>query len=107
MRKLCILLFLCAPVWAAEPSVQQEVTQGIKWALIVAGSAIGGMWLLFAFIQKFGGMGSAGFYKPHKVEDVGPIDRQKSNAFAAKEREAMRQPYVDKFDYPNFGESDS
>ncbi|MBX3166644.1 MAG: hypothetical protein KF760_04500 [Candidatus Eremiobacteraeota bacterium] len=98
MRKLFWFL-LTASAWADEPSMQQDILLGFKWAVILVVGVIGGMWLLFAFVQKFGGMGGAQ-WGPHKVEDIGPIDRQKSNAFAAREREAMRQPYVDNYQYP-------
>lgn len=83
-----------------------EILNGFGVALGILVVGAGGMWLLFAYVQKFGGMGAAN-WKAHEVEDVGPIDRQKSNAFAERERQAMREPFVDTYQYPDFSSDNS
>ena len=100
MKKLLWMFLMTAPAWCEESFGKQMLNGfGIAFGIIVVGA--GSMWLLFAYAQKFGGMGPNATINPHKVEEVGPIDRQKANAFAAKEREAMREPYVDNYKYPD------
>ncbi len=79
--------------------MNSEILQGTLVALGVILGGFASMWLLFAFVHKFGGMGSAN-WQAHDVEDVGTIDRQKARAFAEKQREADRKPFVDTYDYP-------
>jgi hypothetical protein len=69
------------------------------------------MWLLFWFVEKMGGHRRMEF-TPHKVEDIGPIDRSKNHAFAAQERENMRKEtpnwnadIPDAFDMVQFGDN--
>lgn len=108
MKKLFGVLLMTAPAWC-EASLGRQVLSGfaVAFGIIVVGA--GSMWLLFAFVQKFGGMGPNARIEPYRVQDIGEIDRQKADAFAEKEREAMRQPFVDKYQYPDrtFDSSDS
>jgi hypothetical protein len=106
MRRLFWVLNLTAPAWCEESFGQQMLSGfGTAFGIIVVAASF--MWLLFAYCQKFGGMGPNAKIEPHKVQDVGSIDRQKANAFATKEREAMRQPFVDNYKYPDFSQPDS
>lgn len=90
---ILLLLILSSSVWA-EGSLAKEMAQGTVTALEILVGGAGSMWLLFWLVGKKGGFNTAS-PTPHKVEDVGPIDRQKATAFANKEREAMRQPTPD------------
>lgn len=76
-----------------------EMFHGFLVALGVILGGFGSMWLLFAFVHKFGGMGHAN-WQAHNVEDIGTIDRHKMRAFAERQREADRQPFVDTYEYP-------
>lgn len=53
-----------------------EMFHGFLVALGVILGGFGSMWLLFAFVHKFGGMGHAN-WQAHNVEDIGTIDRHK------------------------------
>ncbi|MBS2036112.1 hypothetical protein JST97_14075 [bacterium] len=105
MRSLVLVLCLTASAWCEEPFARQLASGfGTALSILVVGAA--SMWLLFAYVQKFGGMGATQPWSAHKVEDVGPIDRQKANAFAEKERAAMREPFVDTYKYPDWSQAD-
>ncbi|MFN8608536.1 MAG: hypothetical protein U0931_13445 [Vulcanimicrobiota bacterium] len=105
MRSLTIGLLLSSPAWCEE-SMSSQMLHGFGTAASILFLGAAGMWLLFAYVQKFGGMGSNQSWGPHQVQETGPIDRQKANAFAEKERAAMREPFVDNYQYPDWSQAD-